>query len=345
MKVLENINLIAHNSFGIPATAQKVFEITHPDDLADDLINASVLPRTPLILGGGSNVLFTTDCVEHVLLIRIPGIKRVNASSSCVHLQIGAGELWDDVVDYCVQHQLYGIENLSLIPGLAGAAPIQNIGAYGVEIKDTLHSIQAWDRHQKQHVRIAATDCQFGYRDSRFKHDWKHRYIITHLTLRLHTTPHFSLSYPALSRALSEQHITPSLQRIRDCVIQIRQSKLPDPKQLPNAGSFFKNPIVSLEQFDSLKHQHPHLPHFSLDNSRVKIPAAWLIEQCGFKGYRSGDVGVHQHQALVLVNYNHAPGTDILRLATEIQTVVEQRFGITLNREVNVIEHTSHALT
>lgn len=331
--IQENVSLQHLNTFGIEATARYFAEVQTIETLQDLL---SQHPN-PFILGGGSNILFINDIERLVIHNQIKGIVKIEETSDHVLLKTGAGENWHQLVLHCLKNNYAGVENLSLIPGTVGAAPIQNIGAYGVELKDVFHSVDYIEfKNPKKIHTFSVEDCQFGYRDSVFKHALKNKVVITHVTLRLNKKPIYTIDYGALKDLLKDKVL--SIKSISDAVITIRQSKLPDPKILGNAGSFFKNPVIAKEQFEKLHQQYPKMPYFPDENDHVKIPAAWLIEQCGFKGKRFGNIGIHAQQALVIVNYGHGLGKEIKKLSEEIQAVVKNRFKISLNTEVNICD-------
>jgi UDP-N-acetylmuramate dehydrogenase len=254
-------------------------------------------------------------------------------------VKVSGGEHWHSFVEYCIARNYAGIENLSLIPGCAGASPMQNIGAYGVEVKDVFDSLEALHIDTKETVTFNNQDCAFGYRESVFKHKYKNQFIILNVTYRLRKQPVFNTSYGAIEQELEQMGVqTLSIKAISEAVIRIRRSKLPDPAEIGNAGSFFKNPTIPVEQFETLQSAYPAMPHYPVANQAlVKIPAGWLIEQCGWKGYRKGDAGCHAKQALVLVNYGHATGNDIYLLSEQIITSIHEKYGITLEREVNLV--------
>lgn len=328
----KNISLKPYNTFGISVCAAYFSDANSIIELKTLLSDYHSTPK--LILGGGSNILFTHDVAGLVIHNQIMGIEKVDENHDHVFLKIGAGENWHQLVLYCIENNYAGIENLSLIPGTVGAAPIQNIGAYGVELKDVLCEVHAIEIENSAPHIFNNRDCQFGYRDSIFKNTLKNKYIITHVILQLNKKPVFHVKYGAIAEKLTGRDI--SIKAISDVVIQIRQEKLPDPKVIPNAGSFFKNPIVSHATFLSLQKKYPTIPHFPEPNDCVKIPAGWLIEQCGLKGKRFGNTGVHAQQALVLVNYENAVGTEIKALAEHIQMTVREQFDIALITEVNI---------
>ena len=318
------------NTFSIDVTARYFTRLSTADALQPLLREYP----SPHILGGGSNILLTNNITGLVIYNAIKGIEKIDETPDYIFLKIGAGENWHALVLYCIARNYAGIENLSLIPGTVGAAPIQNIGAYGVELKDVLVCVNTVEIATGKTNIFSNQDCCFGYRDSIFKNRLKNKHIITHVTVRLNKIPVFHTDYGAIHEKLENKPLT--IKTISDAVIEIRQQKLPDPKKMPNAGSFFKNPIISYEKFMTLKQCFPSIPHFPEANNEMKIPAAWLIEQCGLKGKRLGRVGVHAQQALVLVNYDNATGNDILQLSHQIQASVLKKFDIELRPEVNI---------
>jgi UDP-N-acetylmuramate dehydrogenase len=290
------------------------------------------------ILGGGSNVLFTQHLEKTILHNQIKGINIVAEDDNKVWVQCGGGEVWHEIVLWAIERGWGGIENLSLIPGTIGAAPIQNIGAYGVELRDVFVSLEAIELATVQKYTFDATKCAFGYRDSYFKREGKGRFFITSVTLCLQKKPIVQTAYGDIQKVLAAKNSTnPDIKAVSDAVIEIRQSKLPNPAEIGNAGSFFKNPEIENIDFQSFIKKHPNAPHYPLADGRVKIPAGWLIEQAGWKGYRKGDAGCHTKQALVLVNYGNANGTDIWQLALQIQEDVFQKFAIKIDTEVNIL--------
>lgn len=339
LHIEENVWLTSLNTFGVEVKAKYFVAIHRESDLLE-LLQLPLWKSQPvLILGGGSNILFTRDFDGIVVQSCIKGLEILEENESEVRLRAGAGESWHGLVMHCIDKGWGGIENLSLIPGTAGAAPIQNIGAYGVELKDVLDSVEGVHLEQRTHLRLSAEECQFGYRESIFKHQLQKNFFISSITLRLTKKNHIlRTEYGAIHDVLGRRNIkTPGIRDVSDAVISIRRSKLPDPAELGNAGSFFKNPTVSAEVLEDLKRTHPAIPHYPFDNQQFKIAAGWLIEQCGWKGKRMGSVGVHVNQSLVLVNYGRAKGKEILQLANIIQRDVEQKFGITLKMEVNIL--------
>lgn len=336
MSHIDSLDLTALNTFGVHSIAEKWSEIRNIGDLQN---LGSIENPDFLVLGGGSNVLFTSPKVDrHILLNKLYGKEIIEENEETVRIKIQSGEIWDDLVQYTVQHNWGGLENLSLIPGTVGAAPMQNIGAYGVEVKDHIVSVEFWDFSSQKINTISSNDCDFDYRSSIFKKELKDKVFITAVEFSLTKKNHqLNTSYGALDAELKNRNIAqPTISDIADTVVSIRRSKLPDPKLLGNAGSFFKNPVVGREQFGALSGEMD-VPHYEVSEDMVKIPAAWLIEQCGWKGYRDGDVGVSPKQALVLINYGNATGEDIYSLSQKIIDSVFLKFAIALEREVNII--------
>ena len=295
------------------------------------------LPGNPLILGGGSNILFTKNVDGWVIKNEISGMEIIGEDNDHVYIKTGAGENWHRFVLYCIDNNLAGAENLSLIPGNTGASPMQNIGAYGVELKDIFHELEAWHIKDKAWVKFSNTDCHFGYRESVFKKKFKGQFIISSVTFRLDKKPAFHISYGAIEQELQKMGVREiNIRSISDAVIRIRSSKLPDPALIGNAGSFFKNPEISAIQFDELKKKYPGIVGYPLPGNKVKLAAGWLIEQAGWKGFREGDAGCHEKQALVLVNFGHAKGTDIFDLSEKILKDVSEKFDVLMEREVNI---------
>lgn len=335
-----NYSLLAHNTFGINARCFRFLEYA---DIEDAQMVAKMLrgiPTPPLIIGGGSNLLLTGDYDSYVVHSAIKGHEVLPADDADhLLLRVGSGEVWDDVVALCVKNGWQGAENLSLIPGEVGASAVQNIGAYGSEASHIIYKVEAVEISTGQLREFKAEDCQYGYRQSRFKTEWKNRFLITHVTYRLSKqTGNLNIEYGNIRAELERRHIdNPTLQQLRDVIIDIRNKKLPDPKVLGNAGSFFMNPVVGREQYEQLLAQYPQMPHYHIDEQHEKIPAGWLIEQAGWKGRSIGPAGVHDRQALVLVNRGGARGADIVYLCQQIQKDVLDRFGIQINPEVNII--------
>lgn len=339
MQIHENISLKPYNTFGIAAKARYFASFYSIEELAEltslPPTNNQQLPT--LILGGGSNILFTQDYNGLLLKNELKGIEVIKEDEEHFYVKAAAGENWHQFVLYCIDHNYAGVENLSLIPGNVGASPMQNIGAYGVEIKDVFHSLDSFNLIDKKVETFYKEDCEFGYRESVFKRKYKGKYVISSVTFRLNKRPTFNTSYGAIQHELDKMEIHEvTIKAISQAVINIRTSKLPDPKETGNAGSFFKNPTIPAMQFENLKKEFPNIVGYpSGDN--IKVAAGWLIEQCGWKGYRKGDAGCHAKQALVLVNYGDAKGSDIYDLSTEILESVKMKFDIDLEREVNII--------
>ncbi|MDR7128248.1 UDP-N-acetylmuramate dehydrogenase [Algoriphagus sp. 4150] len=337
MNIQENISLKAYNTFGIAKNARFFVSIKSVDELKEALEWAKIQNINPLILGGGSNILLTQNQETLVIKIEIQGIKVVQENDGFYFVEVGAGVNWHQFVLTSIENNWAGIENLSLIPGTVGASPMQNIGAYGIEIKDVFSSLKALNRDTLTLQEFNAGQCKFGYRESIFKHELKDKYVICSVVFRLSKEPKFHTEYGAIKETLEASGIKElSLKAISDAVIHIRQSKLPDPKEIGNSGSFFKNPTISKEHFSVLQNENPSIPGFP-NAEGIKVPAAWLIEQCGWKGQRFGEIGVHAKQPLVLVNYGEGDGNEIKNLATRIQQSVLERFGITIHPEVNFL--------
>lgn len=331
---VSNVNLQALHTFGMKVTAQQYCSI----ETVVDLQALLPLSSSYLMLGGGSNMLFLGDFSGLVLHNQIEGIELIKEDAHQVYVRVGGGVVWHELVLWTLEQGYGGIENLSLIPGSVGAAPIQNIGAYGVELKDVFHQLEAVQLSTGRLEVFDANRCAFGYRDSVFKRQYKGQYFITHVTLVLAKNPVLHTDYGAIQAELSRSNTVPSIRSVSDAVIRIRQQKLPDPQEVGNAGSFFKNPLVPVAQVEALQARYPTLPSYPVDSVHRKLAAGWLIDQLGWKGHRVGDAGVHPHQALVLVNYGAATGAEVWALAARIQASVEAQFGIRLEPEVNVIE-------
>lgn len=340
MLIQKDVSLRSVNTFGIDAKAAFYAELTHAEELSD--VNYAIEQQNLalLLLGGGSNVLLANNFPGLVLRIMLKGISLEKKTPNHVFIRAMAGENWEDFVEYCVGNNWGGLENLTLIPGNVGTSPIQNIGAYGVELKDVFYSLEAYEIATGEIHTFYAPDCHFGYRNSFFKQEGKNKFIILSVCFRL-TRQHHALNihYGPVKAELENATITdPTLQDVMHAIQKIRRSKLPDPTELGNAGSFFKNPVLERHQLDVLKEQWPEIPAYEDGAGKVKTAAAWLIEQAGWKGFRENDAGVHQNQALVLVNYGNASGRQILELAQKIQASVQHTFGILLEMEVNIIE-------
>jgi UDP-N-acetylmuramate dehydrogenase len=338
LNIQQNISLKPYNTFGIDVTAQQFIDITSLDVLKELLSTE----KDFFILSGGSNLLLTKDIDRLVVHLNTKGIEILPTSThgqNEIYVKVQAGENWHEFVLWCIEHNYGGVENLSLIPGYVGTTPIQNIGAYGTEVKDTIYEVEGLEIDSNTSKIFTNNDCEFDYRNSIFKNEQKGNYIITGVTFKLTKTHHnLNSSYGAIQSELEKNNIkNPTIKDISDAVIAIRQSKLPDPKEIGNSGSFFKNPIISKEQFEKLQIKNSEVPHYIISKNEIKVPAGWLVEQCGFKGKRFGDAGVHKNQALVLVNYGNATGKEIWELAQKIQKAVAERFDIALEAEVNII--------
>ena len=339
MKDLKHYSLLPHNTFGIQADCDRFIDMETEDDVMKlkDMLDDKDMPL--LIIGRGSNLLLTDDYHATVLHCSIKGKTIVKEDGNSVLLRCGAGEEWDSIVDYCVAHDWQGIENLSLIPGEVGASAVQNIGAYGTEVKEIIHSVEAVEISTGKKHTFSNEQCEYSYRQSKFKNEWKDRFIITHVTYRLEKSTDYipKVDYGNIKSELERKGISlPTMKDIRDVVISIRKDKLPDPEVEGNAGSFFMNPIVEKATFMNLLEQYPDMPHYNVDSEREKIPAGWMIDQCGWKGKTLGKAGVHDRQALVLVNRGGATGKDILLLCNTIRNDVKQKFGIDIHPEVNI---------
>ena len=345
MKDLKDYSLLAHNTFGIDAKCSRFVEYASVEEAQQLVVSLTEADQPLLILGGGSNLLLTGDYQGTVLHSAIKGIEVMENSSfenqedekGSVFLKCGSGEVFDDVVAYAVEHGYHGAENLSIIPGEVGASAVQNIGAYGVEAKDIIYKVEAVEIATGKVVNFDNADCQYSYRQSKFKHEWRDKYLVTHVIYRLSKTFTPDLDYGNIRASLAAKHIAePTAQQLRDVIIEIRNAKLPDPKVEGNAGSFFMNPIVEKAKYDELAAQHPGMPHYTIDAEHEKIPAGWMIDQCGWKGKSLGRAGVHDKQALVLVNRGGATGEEIVKLCETIRKDVFEKFGIEIHPEVNV---------
>ena len=335
MHFQENYSLKNLNSFGINVSAKYFSVFTNTNELAEILESSK---ENKLILGGGSNILFTNNFNGLVLKNEIDGIDILKEDEEHVYVKAGAGVSWHLFVLFCIENNLSGAENLSLIPGSVGASPMQNIGAYGVELKDIFYELEAYNIEEKKTVVFSKADCDFGYRESVFKNKYKGKFVIISVTYLLNKKPVYNTTYGAIETQLEKMGILSiSTKAISDAVINIRQSKLPDPKVIGNAGSFFKNPTVSNKQFNLLKKDFPLAIGYPVGDMETKLAAGWLIEKCGWKGFRKGDAGCHQKQALVLVNYGNATGEEILHLSEKIIDSVKLMFDVNLQREVNIV--------
>ncbi|GAB4318615.1 MAG: UDP-N-acetylmuramate dehydrogenase [Bacteroidales bacterium] len=338
MEIIQHTSLQKLNTFGIDVDVEWLVRVASPEDLphAASLIGETHLPG--LVIGGGSNILPVADFRAVVLEVGIPGIEVLEVKGDRVRIFAGAGIEWDYFVDWCLAEGYFGLENLSLIPGRVGAAPVQNIGAYGVEVQQFVKRVHYYDLQDNRFQEISGEECRFGYRDSVFKHELKGRIVITGVEFELSLKPHVRIHYGGVAGELAAMGITePHPRQVREAVVRIRRRKLPDPAIIGNAGSFFKNPVVSEEFANELKQRFPGIVSYPQPSGGVKLAAGWLIDRCGWKGFRKGDAGVHANQALVLVNYGKASGKEIFDLSVEIQESVKSKFGVSLEREVLVI--------
>ncbi len=334
MKIYKDYSLLPYNTFGMDVKAARFVEYDSVEELVK-FLDGQEGPFPFLHIGGGSNLLFTADYAGTVLHSAIKGREIVGETEDWVDIRVGAGEVWDDFVAYAVACGWYGAENLSLIPGEVGASAVQNIGAYGVEVKDLIRFVDAICLETGRERRFTNGECRYSYRDSVFKKELKGKYVITHVTFRLGKRPGFRLDYGNIQAELDG--CEPTLDGVRQAVIRIRRAKLPDPKLLGNGGSFFMNPVVEPEQFEALAKRYPDMPCYPAAGGRVKIPAGWLIDRCGWKGRSVGRAAVYERQALVLVNLGGATGREILHLAQAVAHSVREKFGVTITPEVNII--------
>ncbi len=336
MQIQPNFSLKAYNTFGIDAKARYFSLFSDTEQLQELTTHDARL--TNFILGGGSNILFTKDFDGHVLKNDIRGIAKINEDDEYVYVKVGAGENWHQFVLFCIQNNWQGIENLSLIPGNVGASPMQNIGAYGVEIREVFLELNAFHLQDKAVHKFSLNDCEFGYRESVFKRKYRNQFVILDVTYRLNKIPKYNTSYGAVEKELERMKLSdPSIAAISQAIINIRTSKLPDPAVIGNAGSFFKNPSVSKGKFKDLKSEFQNIVGYENSDRTIKLAAGWLIEECGWKGFRNGDAGCYEKQALVLVNYGEATGREIFDLSEDIKQSVLKKFGVELEREVNII--------
>ncbi len=338
MIISENISLLRYNTFQIDVAAKYFAEIKSENDFSELLREEKFRSQQKLILGGGSNILFTKSFDGIVVKNSFTGISIVKEDENCVWVRAAAGEVWHQFVLWCIEKNLAGLENLSLIPGQVGAAPMQNIGAYGVEIRDLFDELEAIEIATGEKVNFKNAECEFGYRESVFKNKFKNQFLISAVTFRLNKIPKFNVNYGDIKMTLDEMRVNDlTIKAVSDAVIKIRSSKLPDPKVLGNAGSFFKNPVISKEEFESFISKNPLANNYPQKDGTVKVPAGWLIEQCGWKGKVVGNTGSHKSQALVLVNYGGATGNEVYQLALDIQKSVQDKFGVTIQPEVNLV--------
>jgi UDP-N-acetylmuramate dehydrogenase len=337
LQVQQNVSLKNFNTFGVEAKARWFVEIGSKDELAELFLDPQWKTGKKLVIGGGSNMLLINDVDGLVIRINIRGIAH-RISHNDVFVEAGAGEVWNDLVNYCVLREYAGLENLSLIPGSVGAAPIQNIGAYGVELQDVFHTCEAFEIATGTLKTFTKADCHFGYRESIFKGELRAQYIITSVKFHLSLIPKFNLSYGAIEQELAKRGITsPAIKDVSQVVSHIRVSKLPDPSTIGNAGSFFKNPVISADEFERIFSKFPEVVHYPAGGGQVKLAAGWLIEQCGWKGKVVGNTGTWKNQALVLVNHGGATGSEVYQFSSGIIDSVCVKFGVTLQREVNIV--------
>lgn len=335
--VQKNVDLKPFHTFGLHCNAAGFAAFNTLDELTE-LLEQREHYENLLILGGGSNILPATRFNGLVLHNQLGGIEHVSSTEEEIYVKAAAGVVWHELVLHALDHELGGLENLSLIPGSVGASPMQNIGAYGQEIKDVFHELEAWHITDKALVKFNVDDCRFGYRESVFKNIYKEQFVILSVTFKLSKQHKLNTSYGAIENELLKSGILhPTIRDVSNAVIRIRQSKLPDPNKIGNAGSFFKNPEIEAEAFAMLQNEFPGIIGFPVEGGRIKLAAGWLIEQCGWKGYRLGDAGVHEKQALVLVNYGNATGEEIIDLSKKIIASVQEKFGVELQREVNLV--------
>lgn len=336
MKKYTNYPILKYNTFGMDVKTSCFVEYSSVSEL-QSFLSAKEYSLPLLHIGGGSNLLFLSDFNGTILHSAIKGIDITGESDKWIDIKVGAGEVWDDFVSYAVSKGFYGAENLSIIPGEVGASAVQNIGAYGTEAKDiilTVHTVRISDSSERI---FNNEECRYSYRNSIFKGELKGQYIVTHVTFRLGKKTNFHLAYGNIKSELEKKNLTPSLANIRDIIIEVRRSKLPEPEELGNAGSFFMNPMVSMQKFKQLESEYPDIPHYHINENTVKIPAGWMIDRCGWKGRNIGPAGVYQKQALVLVNLGGATGKDISNLADEIIKSIYEKFGVDIHPEVNYI--------
>jgi UDP-N-acetylmuramate dehydrogenase len=337
LQIQQNVSLKNFNTFGVDANASFFAEINHPEELVELFMDPQWQQVPRLVIGGGSNLLLINDFDGLVIRMNIRGIEhRINHNE--VFVEAGAGEVWNDLVNFCVQREYAGLENLSLIPGSVGASPIQNIGAYGVELKDVFHSCRAFEIATGDFKVFSKDDCKFGYRESVFKNELKGQYIIVTVKFDLSLIPNVNLRYGAIEQELTARGITePTIKDVSQVVSHIRVAKLPDPSTIGNAGSFFKNPVITTTEFEPIKNKFPEVVNYPASDGLVKLAAGWLIEQCGWKGKVVGNTGTWKNQALVLVNHGGATGTEVYNFSSQIIDSVYSKFGVTLQREVNII--------
>lgn len=337
MKLQKNISLQHLNTFGIDVSCKLFCTVSSIKEIERLLSSEEFVENNVLILGGGSNLLFTKDFNGLIVKNEVRGFETLSESKDNKIIKVGAGENWHQFVLWSIENGLSGIENMALIPGNVGASPMQNIGAYGAEAKDVIDKVWAIEIENGKEIILSNKDCQFQYRNSIFKNALKDKVIITHVSFKLSKTPKNNTEYGAIMQEIKDLDVDVSTENICNAVINIRKRKLPNPDEIGNSGSFFKNPIISTSKFKDLQNKNPEIVGYKISEAETKVAAGWLIEKCGWKGYRKGDAGVHKNQALVLVNYGKATGEDIISLATKIQESVKEKFDIDIHPEVNII--------
>ncbi|MDO4949608.1 MAG: UDP-N-acetylmuramate dehydrogenase [Bacteroidales bacterium] len=337
MKTRHDYSLLAHNTFHFDVRCKLFVEYETEDELKQLIDEGTYFQGPWLHIGCGSNLLFRADYPGTILHSAIKGMELIDEKETNVLVRVGAGELFDDFIARCVSRHWYGAENLSLIPGEVGSSAVQNIGAYGAEVKDIVHTVEAIDVENHDSRVFSREECGYAYRSSRFKREWAGRYIITHVTFHLSKRPILNLDYGNVRDELNRQQLDSTIENVRNVIMNIRREKLPDPDVTGNAGSFFMNPVIGRQRFELLHEAYPDMPYYDVDEDNVKVPAAWMIDRCGWKGQRLGNAGVHNKQALILVNCGQATGQEVIALAKEIQYSVFQQFGINMEPEVNFV--------
>lgn len=336
MKIIENHSLLTHNTFKIDVSCNRFFLIENDEDI-NYLFDNKIFKNKFYILGEGANILFTQNFEGDVIHLKTKGIRISHQNEEEVYLQVSAGESWSNLISYCIENNYYGIENLAGIPGKVGSSPVQNIGAYGVEVKDTIFEVIGKEIPSGKPIRLNNSDCQFAYRDSIFKNILRNKILITEVIFKLSKKPHFTIHYGAIKDEMEKENLPLNLENIFNTITKIRNSKLPDISDIGSAGSFFKNPIISFAKWEALQKQYGNLIHYPVNESQVKLSAGQLIELCGWKGYRSGQVGVFSKHSLILVNYGNGTGKEIVSLYQQIAKSIEAKFGVTIVPEVNIL--------
>ncbi len=336
MNIQYNLSLLPYNTFAVDVKCSQLITLEQEEEI-QSLFQEKIIQRKFLILGYGSNILFTQDFNGVVIQLKTKGIGKIKETEEEVYLRVATGELWDDFIQYCMDNTYSGVENLAGIPGLVGSSPVQNIGAYGVEAKDTIHSVKGYFVQSEKAFEFSNTDCEFAYRSSIFKTNLKNQCLITHVVFRLSKKENYNIKYKALDDYFKKNNLTVSLNNIAEAVVNIRNSKLPKVGEIGSAGSFFQNPIVLRSHYQKLLEKHPNLIAYEMGDEKVKLAAGQLIDLLGWKGKRIGDAGVYPLQALVLVNYGKAKGKEIVDIAKQIQSDIYNHFGVELQSEVNII--------